>query len=220
MDVVKKRSLTVLICTHNRAELLLRTLHHLRVARLPENWAVTILVVANACVDSTGEKIAQFAQQLGGELSLEWINEPVPGKSHALNRALPLIHSEMVAFVDDDHRVHPDYLVNICAAGDDYPEVGLFCGRILPDWDGSEPDWVHDNGPYRIYPLPVPRFDQGDEPQRLTPDVAIPGGGIFFCGVSGLNGSVHSRRIWVRLVMIWKDRKIWTGYYVRSALAR
>ncbi|MCP5418099.1 MAG: glycosyltransferase family 2 protein [Chromatiaceae bacterium] len=177
---VTNPTLTVLICTHNRSELLLRTLHHLSVARLPENWKITVLVVANACSDNTQEVISRFAQQLEGGLSLEWIAEPVPGKSHALNRAIPLIHSDLVAFVDDDHRVHPDYLVNICSAGKDYPEAGLFCGRILPDWNGSEPDWVHDTGPYRIYPLPVPRFDQGNEPRRLTPDIAIPGGGNLF----------------------------------------
>jgi GT2 family glycosyltransferase len=85
-----------------------------------------------------------------------------------------------VAFVDDDHRVDSDYLVNICAAAKGYPDAELFCGRILPDWNGSEPAWVHDTGPYRIYPLPVPRFDQGEIPLRLTPEIAIPGGGNLF----------------------------------------
>ena len=39
---------------------------------------------------------------------------------------------------------------------------------------------MHDSGPYRIYPLPVPCFDQGDAPRALTPDIAIPGGGNLF----------------------------------------
>jgi GT2 family glycosyltransferase len=110
----------------------------------------------------------------------------VPGKSNALNQAMPLLQSELVAFVDDDHRVAEDYLVEVCAAAETYPEAGLFCGRILPDWDGSEPDWIHDQGPYRIYPLPVPRFDQGEEPRVLTPEVAIPGGGNLFLRTSWL----------------------------------
>ena len=50
----------------------------------------------------------------------------------------------------------------------------------MPDWDGSEPAWVHDQGPYRIYPLPVPRFDLGESPRAVTPEVAIPGGGNLF----------------------------------------
>jgi hypothetical protein len=39
---------------------------------------------------------------------------------------------------------------------------------------------VHDQGVYRIYPLPVPRFDQGATPRPLTPEVAVPGGGNLF----------------------------------------
>lgn len=112
-----------------------------------------------------------------GDLPLTWIVEPDPGKSKALNTALPRITTDIVTFVDDDHRVDSNYLAAICEAAETYTQADLFCGRILPDWDGSEPDWVHDNGPYRIYPLPVPRFDQGNVSCELHPDIAVPGGG-------------------------------------------
>jgi GT2 family glycosyltransferase len=173
-------TLTVLICTHNRAELLLRTLHYLNAAHRPQGWQVQILVVLNACNDASREKLCQLQQQGPDDLPLEWIEEPVPGKSHALNLAIPRLASDLVAFVDDDHRVDTDYLANACSAAERYPDMDLFCGRILPDWDGTEPHWVHDTGPYRIYPLPVPRFDQGETPLHLTPEVAIPGGGNLF----------------------------------------
>ena len=173
-------ALTVLICTHNRAELLLRALEYLNTAHRPENWLVEVLVVANACTDSTLEHLARFRKENTNNLPLDWIEEPTPGKSNALNRATPLIRSDLVAFVDDDHRVDADYLVNVCAATGNYPDASLFCGRILPDWDGSEPAWVHDSGRYRIYPLPVPRFDQGGKPLHLTPEIATPGGGNLF----------------------------------------
>jgi hypothetical protein len=94
-----------------------------------------------------------------------------------LNRALPLLTSGLVAFVDDDHRVDAAYLENACKASEAYPGVDIFCGRIIPDWDGSEPAWVHDDGPYRIYPLPVPRYDLGDLPLASPQDQATPGGG-------------------------------------------
>ena len=174
------RSLTVLICTHDRSKLLLRTLEHLNAARRPDGCQVNILVVVNACSDDTLERLAQFRRDVTGCLPLDWFEEPTPGKSNALNSAVPLIKSDLAAFVDDDHRVDANYLVNICTAEKNYPDAGLFCGRILPDWDGSEPAWVHDTGPYRVYPLPVPRFDQGDKPRRLTPEVAIPGGGNLY----------------------------------------
>jgi GT2 family glycosyltransferase len=181
------RTLTVLICTHNRSSLLLRTLYYLNKARRPQGWQVDIMVVANACTDNSLEVLKQYREENKNGLPLSWIEEPTPGKSYALNRACSLIDSELVTFVDDDHRVDWDYLANICTAAEDYPDAGLFCGRILPDWDGSEPAWVHETGAYRIYPLPVPRFEQGEEPLLLTPEIAIPGGGNLFMRVEWLH---------------------------------
>ena len=76
-----------------------------------------------------------------------------------------------------DHRADSGYLESVCRAVESYPEVDILCGRILPDWDGSEPDWVHDDGPYRIYPLPVPRYDLGERPLASPHETATPGGG-------------------------------------------
>jgi GT2 family glycosyltransferase len=167
----------VLICTHDRAALLSRAVASLDAADPVTGWTVDILVAANACRDDTHDWLAQRAAAPAPALPLAWFAEPVPGKSHALNSALPRIEADLVAFVDDDHRVDAGYLRAVCAAADAHPEAALLCGRILPDWDGSEPPWVHDQGPYRIYPLPVPRFDQGDVARELTPAQAIPGGG-------------------------------------------
>jgi GT2 family glycosyltransferase len=174
--------LTILICTHNRSALLERTLASLNRARRPINCSVNVLVVANACTDNTAAFLEYYQTQATEKdwLPLVWIEEATPGKSHALNRAILELRSDLAALVDDDHRVDEGYLTSICTAAESHPDVTLFCGRILPDWDGSEPRWVHDTGPYRIYPLPVPRQDQGDTPHPIGPQGAIPGGGNLF----------------------------------------
>jgi len=170
-------SITVLICTHDRRKLLERTIASLDAARRPTDAGVELLVVANACTDDTHAWLDARSSSPGPGLPLRWIAEPTPGKSNALNRAFEESLGDVVAFVDDDHRVDPGYLEGVVAAARAHPEAGLFCGRILPDWDGSEPPWVHDDGPYRIYPLPVPRFDLGDEARELHHDGSVPGGG-------------------------------------------
>ncbi len=176
-------TLTVLISSHNRAGLLDRTLRYLNEARYPAGWTVDTLVVANACTDRTHSLLDLYAcaasdtETRGTRLRLRWVAEPRMGKSHALNCAIPLLTSDWVAFVDDDHRVDVAYLEGICRAAKDYPKADILCGRILPDWDGSEPPWVHDEGPYRIYPLPVPRYDLGDRPLASAHETATPGGG-------------------------------------------
>ena len=171
--------LTVLICTHNRADLLERVLASLNAAQRPD-MPVQILVVANACSDDTLTRMLGYqAQQANRDwLPLNVVVVPTPGKSHALNCVLPQITTELTAFVDDDHRVDENYLVTVEQSARTWPDAGLYCGRILPDWDGLEPAWVHDDGPYRIYPLPVPRYDQGLEPKIITAEEGpIPGGG-------------------------------------------
>ncbi|MBI2798860.1 MAG: sulfatase-like hydrolase/transferase [Gammaproteobacteria bacterium] len=169
--------LTVLICTHNRVQLLTQVLASLNAAARPA-IPVEILVVANNCSDNTHEFLDEYTRASGDALPLRWIAEPTPGKSHALNRAIPELTTELIAFVDDDHRIDQQYLRHIETAAATYPKAAIYCGRILPDWTGAEPQWVHDDGPYRIYPLPVPRYDQGSQPRLVTEDEGpIPGGG-------------------------------------------
>lgn len=170
---------TVLICTHDRAELLGRTLASLNAARRPQDWVVDILVVANACSDTTHAFLEDYQHQAVALdwLPLAWFAEPTPGKSHALNAALPRLGADWVAFVDDDHRIDSGWLTALTDAIAAHDDADLFCGRILPDWDGREPDWVHDEGPWRIYPLPIPRQNFGAEARLLTADGPLPGGG-------------------------------------------
>lgn len=175
-------SVTVLISSHNRADLLERTLRYLNEARRPHGWSVDILVVANACTDATHTLLTRCSEEhatpgANNSLPLRWLAEPTAGKSHALNSAIPMLRSQIVAFVDDDHRVDVSYLDSLCRASVAYPQADILCGRILPDWDGTEPAWVHDDGPYRIFPLPVPRYDLGDRPLSSPQEQAIPGGG-------------------------------------------
>lgn len=172
--------LTVVICTHNRAQLLEKALASLNQAARPETCSVEILVIANACSDRTHELLASYGEHAAGKLPLRWVAEPAPGKSHALNRAISLVTGDIVTFVDDDHRVDHGYLVGICAAASQYPKATMFCGRILPDWDGTEPAWVHDEGRHKIRPLPIPRSDGGPLPKQLSAEDAMPGGGNLF----------------------------------------
>lgn len=168
--------LTVVICTHNRAALLIRTLDSLNSAsRIAEG--AQILVVANHCSDDTHHALEHYEGLGANRLPMRWLAEPTKGKSHALNRALREVKTPLLAFVDDDQRVDACFLTGIRDTVRDNPEAALICGRLLPDWDGTEPDWVHDQGPYRIYPLPVPNFDLGPEPQWLNADIAVPSGG-------------------------------------------
>ena len=123
--------------------------------------------------DDTAEVLDAWAGKAAAEpgLSLRWAEEPAKGKSNALNLALSMLQGDAAAFIDDDHRVDADFLVNTERGLREHPQINILCGRILPDWDGREPKWIHETGPYRLYPPPVPMFDAGDDPRDLTGDV-------------------------------------------------
>jgi glycosyltransferase involved in cell wall biosynthesis len=170
---------TVVICTHDRARLLDRLLTSLSAADKPEGVGVDVLVIANACSDDTKSVVAKWSGQAQKSVDyrVRFSEEPQKGKSHALNKALSLLDGEAAVFIDDDHRVDAGFLVSIARDLREYPRVSLFCGRILPDWDGREPRWVHDDGHYRLYPPPVPEFDQGEAQRFIENESFKPGGG-------------------------------------------
>ncbi len=174
--------LTIVICTHNRAHLLKKTLGSINQTKRPSGCKVEILVVANACTDDTIEIFNSYNAKVSKKdwLPLRWIEEPIPGKSRSLNHAISEITSPVIAFVDDDQKVGLQWLLAVWHAVVENPKVTCFCGRMLPDWNGTEPSWVHDNGIYRIRPLPTPYFDMGDTPLNLTIDTHLPPGGCLF----------------------------------------
>ncbi|RLQ20783.1 glycosyltransferase [Seongchinamella sediminis] len=172
--------LEVLVCTHDRSGLLQLMLSSLNQCKRPKDCQIGIFVVANACSDDTAVALDNYVQSSDIKeacIPLRWMVDPVPGKSHALNSSLPLARAPLIAFVDDDHRIGGDYLEAVWQTANEQPNADFFCGRILPDWDGSEPAWVHDKGRYRVYPLPVPKFDLGPSTGFVEPGSATPGGG-------------------------------------------
>ncbi len=170
---------TVVICTYNRSSLLMRTIESLNQAARPVNCDLSLLIVANTCTDDSVIHLQRYRETYkeSNNLPLEFEEEKRPGKSHALNHAIESIEDGYLCFVDDDHRVDINYFASISMAIKTYEQANIFCGRIIPDWSGREPDWVHMEGKFRIYPLPIPDFQLGNKPLLVSAKTRLPGGG-------------------------------------------
>ena len=115
-------SVTAAICTRERPRELMRCLDSLRY--LTDRPAET-LVVDNAPVTGrTREVVAQYPV-------VRYIKEPRKGLSAARNAALAAARSDVVAFIDDDVVVHPQWLSRMRACFAD-PQVMLATGMVLP----------------------------------------------------------------------------------------
>lgn len=131
--------LSILIPTHNRSGVLLRTLDRLAAVRLPEGAEAEAVVVANACKDETFAAVT--ARAVGFPFNLRCVEEPQPGVAHARNRALREASGELYFFLDDDIGVEPDWIeqhlavyreTNASMAGG---RIGLWFGeRQPPEW--------------------------------------------------------------------------------------
>ncbi len=170
--------LAVVVCTYNRGASLVDTLRSLWADGYAGPDPIDVLVVANRCSDDTLARLAEFRRQTPQDrLSVSWIEEPQPGKSHALNAAIAHAKHEALCFIDDDQVVEPGFIAALTAALGSHPDDDIFCGRIWPAWDGSEPAWVHAKPPHAIPIRPFPEFDLGHESRRLGPEERRPSGG-------------------------------------------
>jgi len=106
------------------------------------------------------------------------LHEARLGKSFALNKGISAATGDLLAFIDDDHIVSDTYLTSVVKAVKEHDGFNILCGRVLPNWDGSEPQWVHDDFKYPIRPYPIPKFDLGEWPLEIEEDKTfIPGSG-------------------------------------------
>lgn len=171
--------ITVVICTHNRADLLGKMLDVLSQGVYAEDTEIEILTIANACRDNTVQVLERYSEVFAkrGLPRFRWLAEPVPGKSVALNLAIRESRGEALCFIDDDQFVAPTFFPTLIEALARYPEYEIFCGGMVPDWDGSEPSWVHETGPFRIGIRPFPEYDLGDTPLEVSSEMKLPSGG-------------------------------------------
>ena len=92
-------ALSILIPTHNRADLLKQTLRSLHGLNIPEGVSVELIVVANGCTDDTPRVVADDSSHL--PVTTRFVEEPRLGVSNARNRAIQEAHFDLLAFLDD-----------------------------------------------------------------------------------------------------------------------
>ena len=116
------RKVSVVICTRDRAEELSRCLASLpRQSRVPDQ----VVVVDNASRDDGRTRAAALAA------GVDYVREDRPGLDIARNWGVRAATGDIVAFTDDDVRLHPRWLERLTAAFD-ADGVMAVTGLVLP----------------------------------------------------------------------------------------
>ena len=127
--------ISVIICTHNRADVLDAALASLaRQTLASERYLV--IVVDNASTDNTREVAEQWVSR---NSNFKYVNESQLGLSHARNRGIAESQAPFIAFLDDDARAVPEWLASICAAFQTSPCPALDGGPVALVWEGNQP---------------------------------------------------------------------------------
>lgn len=102
---------SIIVCTRNRAESLVRTIRSIGKCRIPADLAAELLVVDNGSTDETCRIVEKIDLS---NLSLRLIQEPAVGVSHAKNCGLAEAAGKILLFTDDDVMVPPDWIDGMC----------------------------------------------------------------------------------------------------------
>jgi len=126
-------SVSIILCTRDRAAGLKRTLEALGKVRIPSGWKAEVLVVDNGSTDSTTTVMRSVKLQ---NLEARYLYEPQKGKGHALNAGLAQARGEIILTTDDDVIVAEEWVEQLVS-----PLVNGECdavtGRIAPVWSRS-----------------------------------------------------------------------------------
>jgi glucosyl-dolichyl phosphate glucuronosyltransferase len=130
-------TVSVVICSFNRASALRRALGCLREQTAPSD-TYEVIVVDNNSSDETPAVIAEAARLA----PVRYVREPRQGLSFARNCGVKISRAEIVAFTDDDVCVSPDWIRTICRVSAERSDVAWFGGRVLPVWPAPPPAWL------------------------------------------------------------------------------
>jgi glycosyltransferase involved in cell wall biosynthesis len=132
--------ISAVICTHNRAEYLVKAIESLLEQTLSKG-SYEIIIVDNCSTDGTREAVERFLS----EKNVRYIYEPVLGLSHARNTGWRNARGSFVAYLDDDAVASSVWLERIVEVFESVkPMPGCVGGRVLPIWEAARPDWLSD----------------------------------------------------------------------------
>ena len=129
--------INILMATHNGADVLTRTLEGYADLEV-QSIDYKLIIVNNASSDKTASIITEFS----GQLPISSYDEPIPGKNNAMNTGLAHTDAEIIIMTDDDAIPHKGFLHHWIQAFNDMPDIALFGGSIVPEFERTPAPWM------------------------------------------------------------------------------
>lgn len=161
---------TVVICTYNRPEMLLRAVETARTQSLRPEFSAEILVVDNS--REANARDAVLTMQGGPGLTVRYLSTPNPNISHARNAGVTHSAGDYVVFLDDDEWCELGWLDALIDNAEQTGADAVF-GAVLP-----------------VFPDGMPAFDPTG--RSLERRMALPSGNWI-----GLHHDTRISGLWI-----------------------
>ena len=129
------------------------------------------IVVDNNSKDDTRQRVEAFAAE-HPQLNVVYHLEQNQGLSYARNAGIAKAQGDIIAFVDDDERIVPEFVEAYVELFDSKADAMSAGGKIVAEYPTGRPEWMSH---YTEQPIANP-MDFGSE-VKLFPKRRIPGGG-------------------------------------------
>lgn len=139
------KTITLAICTHNRADLLERFLP-ININALRNASHTKILVIDNGSNDNTPvvlNQMADLAKRAG--VLFQVVREDTLGLSVARNKAIDVFDSDLLAFLDDDAYISDSWPQAVSDSFSADSKIIAAGGPVKPHFAVDRPDWLVDD---------------------------------------------------------------------------
>ncbi|MGH7830439.1 MAG: glycosyltransferase family A protein, partial [Candidatus Binatia bacterium] len=134
--------ISVIICTYNRSTLFRETLDSFFQCNF-DGSAYELILVDNGSTDETSAVAQEFVARHPAHV--KYIFEKIPDLANARNIAIQAAEGKLIAFLDDDVYLDPDWLREVKNVFARQPEAMCMGGKSIPLFDDGRPDWISDD---------------------------------------------------------------------------
>lgn len=133
------RSVTIIIPTYNRANILETTIESLINQSYPKD-KFEIIIADNNSTDNTKALVEKW--QSHSDVPIKYMMEKRQGAHFARNSAAKHSTGEILYYTDDDMVADKDMLLNIVKVFDLNYNIAVAGGKVLPKWEFDPPEWL------------------------------------------------------------------------------
>jgi glycosyltransferase involved in cell wall biosynthesis len=138
------KGVSVVVCCYNSASRLPETLKHLALQHIDNSIKWEVIIVDNACKDSSVEVAKhEWLKYPDCEASFKIVSQPKPGLSYAREKGIESSCFDLILFCDDDNWLDQDFIRLGYELMNASSEIGILGTLGITVFEEQPPEWFN-----------------------------------------------------------------------------